>query len=296
MINRLVILGLGLIGGSLAKAAKERGLVNEVHAWGHREASLKAGLELGIIDAYHLDFDQALVDADVVVVATPTKIAEQVLIDVLDRVDEKTVVTDVASVKGNLCEAARRHCGRDPKNLVLAHPIAGSEKSGVTAANSQLFVDHRVILTPVAETDGIALELISQLWENVGAEVVHMPVEEHDRVLAATSHLPHVLAYALVDALVSLESRQAVFRFAAGGFRDFTRIASSSPQMWHDIVLANKSALLETIDLFTEHLATMRQQIENNDGDALLTTFERAKQARDDFATTLEAGNQFLEP
>uniref|UniRef100_UPI00356AA65D prephenate dehydrogenase/arogenate dehydrogenase family protein n=1 Tax=Litorivivens sp. TaxID=2020868 RepID=UPI00356AA65D len=172
--------------------------------------------------------------------------------------------------------------GQVPEQFVPGHPIAGSEQSGVEASTADLYVDHRVILTPLATTRPDALDTIRAMWEVTGAEVVDMDVAEHDVVLAATSHLPHVLAYGLVDALAQSGSAQAIFRFAAGGFRDFTRIASSDPVMWHDIVRANRSAVLDSLDTFTEHLAEMRQAIESDDSDAILATFERAKKARDE--------------
>lgn len=285
--GRLVILGLGLIGGSLAKALKARGAVREVIGWGHRESSLQAGLQLGVIDSYALDLAEAVRGADIVVIATPTLIAEQMLAQLAPILEPQTLVTDVASVKGNLLRAAQRVFGTVPANLVLGHPIAGSERSGVNAANGDLFLHHRVILTPTAETDSAALGRIRAMWQLTGADVLEMPVEEHDRVLAATSHLPHVLAYALVDALAGEPAQRDIFRFAAGGFRDFTRIAASDPTMWRDIAIANRPALLAAIDLFTSHLETLRAAIDRADGTSIMATFARAKDARDEFSELL---------
>ncbi len=296
LIHRLVILGLGLIGGSLAKAAKERGLVTEVWAWGHREASLKTGLSLGIIDHYSLELEDVVTDADVIVICTPTQISEGVLQRLAQIGVAESVITDVASVKGNLLAMAENAFGAVPDNLVLAHPIAGSEQSGVAAAKSELFEKHRIILTPTGETNPTALEIVRNLWKGVGGDVVEMGVEDHDHVLAATSHLPHVLAYALVDALVTMEGRREVFPNAAGGLRDFTRIASSSPQMWQEIVLANREAILDAVNGFLLHLTTIKQHIETGDAEAILETFTRAKGARDDFAALLAQQNENLEP
>lgn len=294
--GRITILGLGLIGGSLARALKKRGAVREVVGWGHREASLQQGVQLGVIDSFSLDLAEAIRDADVVVISTPTLIAEQLLQKLAD-VGCTALITDVASVKGNLLRAAQRIYGEVPSNLVLGHPIAGSEKSGVTAAKAELFVNHKVILTPTATTSTTACEKIRRMWELTGAEVIAMPVEQHDAILASTSHLPHVLAYTLVDALAGQSEQRDIFRFAAGGFRDFTRIASSDPQMWHDIALANRDALLNSIDLFMTHLSQVRSAIEQQDGQALLQTFQRAKQARDDFAAMLVSNTtKNLEP
>ncbi len=282
MIDRLVIVGLGLIGGSLARALKDRNAVGEVIGTGRREASLIRGQELGVIDHWTLDLGEAVKDADVVVIAAPTLAAEKVLEALKPHMRPDLIVTDVASVKGSLVAAAERIFGQVPEQFVPGHPIAGSEQSGVEASTADLYVDHRVILTPLATTRPDALDTIRAMWEVTGAEVVDMDVAEHDVVLAATSHLPHVLAYGLVDALAQSGSAQAIFRFAAGGFRDFTRIASSDPVMWHDIVRANRSAVLDSLDTFTEHLAEMRQAIESDDSDAILATFERAKKARDE--------------
>ena len=282
MIDRLVIVGLGLIGGSLARALKERNAVGEVIGTGRREASLIRGQELGVIDRWTLDLGEAVKDADVVVIAAPTLAAEKVLESLKPHMRSDLIVIDVASVKGSLVTAAERIFGEVPAQFVPGHPIAGSEQSGVEASTGDLYVDHRVILTPLSTTRTDALETIRAMWQATGAEVVDMDVAEHDVVLAATSHLPHVLAYGLVDALAQSGSAQAIFRFAAGGFRDFTRIASSDPVMWHDIVRANREAVLDSLDTFTEHLAGMRKAIESDDSEAILATFERAKKARDE--------------
>lgn len=292
-IDKLVILGLGLIGGSLALAARKADIVGEVVAWGRREHSLRVGLELGVIDSYSLDLSEVLVGASVVVVATPTQTAEAILTTVLAQVDETCIVTDVASVKGNLLAGVKSAFEKVPSNLVLAHPIAGSEQSGVTAAKDNLFVNHRVILTPTAETSAAAQTLIKKMWQATGADVVAMDVAKHDEVLAATSHLPHVLAYTLVGALAKKGNSSDIFECAAGGFRDFTRIAASDPDMWTEIALANKKALLDGMDNFSSALAELRSAIENSDGDSIRTNFEAAKKARDHFAKIqAERGNK----
>lgn len=285
--GRITILGLGLIGGSLAKALKKVGAVREVVGWGHREASLQAGVQLGVIDSYSLDLTAAISGADVVVIATPTLIAETMLAQLAPLFGGTTLITDVASVKGNLQRAAEKIHGAMPPNLVLGHPIAGSEQSGVAAAKADLFVDHRVILTPTERTSAAALERIKRMWLLTGADVSTMDVAEHDAILAATSHLPHVLAFTLVDALAGDPSQRDIFRYAAGGFRDFTRIAGSDPKMWHDIALANRPSLLAAIDRFSEHLSGLRTAIERGDGATMMASFERAKQARDQFSDLL---------
>ena len=292
IVDKLVILGLGLIGGSLAAALREKERVSEVVAWGRSAGSLRKGLELGYIDSYTLDLSEAVSGADVVVIATPTLVAEDVLAALCElELPANLVITDVASVKGNLLAAARRLWGAEPPALVLAHPIAGSEESGVEAARTDLFVDHRVIVTPTDATSPQALGLVERLWREVGAEVVEMGVEQHDRVLAATSHLPHVLAYTLVDCLASQDSQADIFRFAAGGFRDFTRIASSDPKMWHDISLANRAALVQVIELFASRLTDLKRAIDSGDRERIMGVFKTAKAARDEFAIGLSARN-----
>jgi prephenate dehydrogenase len=251
---------------------------------------------LGVIDDYTLDLDEAIEQADILVVCTPTLVASNMLQRILPRLVGRTdgpLITDVASVKGNILDAARQawHGGMPPQ-LVLGHPIAGSERSGVDAASADLFVNHRVILTPVEGNDPAAVELIRAMWDSTGAEVVDMSVAAHDAVLAATSHLPHVLAYTLVDALAQSAASDDIFRFAAGGFRDFTRIASSDPVMWRDIAIANKGPLLAAIDTFSEHLGRLRSAVAADNADQLFDTFSRAKQARDEFSAILAQRDQ----
>jgi prephenate dehydrogenase len=284
-IEKLLVIGLGLIGGSLARSVRQSGYCAHVSGYGHRDVSLKKGLEQGVIDSYSLDLDEAMRGADIVVVATPTLVANDMLGQVLPRLAPGQLVTDVASVKGSLLAVARElGNGQAPAGLVLGHPIAGSEQSGVDASRADLFVDHKVILTPTAETDPGGLAAVRALWESTGAEVLELGVEEHDAILAATSHLPHMLAYALVDALSHSELSEEIFRFAAGGFRDFTRIASSDPVMWRDIALANREALLGAMDSFADHVAGLRQAVDQRDGDALIKLFSEAKSVRDAFA------------
>jgi prephenate dehydrogenase len=286
----LVIVGLGLIGGSLARSLRESGFCERFIGCGHREPSLRRGLELGVIDEFTLDLEEAFERADIMVICTPTLTAGNVLETLLPRLsdcDNPPVVTDVASVKGNLRAAALQAAGGMPPQLVMGHPIAGSEHSGVEASHADLFVDHRVILTPEEGNDPAAVELVRAMWASTGAEVVEMSVDRHDEILAATSHLPHVLAYSLVDMLAGSQDSDEIFRCAAGGFRDFTRIASSDPVMWRDIALANREALLRSIDRFAEHLARLRVAVDNGNGEELLDSFARAKEARDAFAALL---------
>ncbi len=294
-VENVVILGLGLIGGSLARALRKSGFAKTLIAYGHRKPSLKRGLELGVIDEYTLDLDEAIARADILVIATPTLVASKMLEQILPRIkggQHSPIITDVASVKGSLRNTATQIYGCMPPGFILGHPIAGSENSGVEASDENLFVNHRVILTPVEGNDPEAIGLIRSMWLSTGAEVIDMGVDEHDAVLAATSHLPHVLAYTLVDALAQSDAGEDVFRFAAGGFRDFTRIASSDPTMWRDISIANKAALLQAIDLFSGNLEILRRAIESEDGEGMFEMFTRAKAARDEFSAILAARSQ----
>lgn len=294
--KNIVVLGLGLIGGSLARALRESGFGERFIGYGYREPSLRRGVELGVIDEFTLDLDEAIDKADIMVVCTPTLTAATVLREIIPRLAGKEggpVITDAASVKGSLRDAAIEVAGGQmPAQLVLGHPIAGSERSGVDASDADLFRNHRVILTPVEGNDAAAVELVRAMWHSTGAEVVDMTVEQHDAVLAATSHLPHLLAYGLVDALAASEASDDIFHCAAGGFRDFTRIASSDPVMWRDIAIANRGALLQAIDTFSDNLARLRGAVADGNAEQLLETFSRAKKARDEFAAILAERNQ----
>ena len=288
MIRQLTIIGLGLIGGSLALALKQAGAVQRVTAYARRQATLDEALELGVIDAGSTDMAEALAGAEVVVLATPVGVMEGVLRQMAPHLAPDMVLTDVGSTKGSVVEAARRALGNLPGGFVPGHPIAGTEKNGVAAAFAELYQNRRIILTPVKESAPEAVAKVRSMWETCGAEVIEMGVAHHDEVLAATSHLPHMLAYALVDTLARMDESEEIFEFAAGGFRDFTRIASSNPTMWHDICLANREALLAVLRRFSEDLAQLTAAIEQGDSDYLLQTFTRAKGARDRFAEKFE--------
>jgi prephenate dehydrogenase len=281
LIRRLCVIGVGLIGGSLARALREKGEVAEVVGSGRNEDNLRAAVRLGVVDRYDTDPARAVAGADVVVVAVPLGAIEPVLCAIVPHLSPVAVVTDVGSAKGSVVADVERVYGQIPPNFVPGHPIAGTEKSGVEASFSTLFQRRRVILTPLAETAAAAHHLIKRMWELTGAEVVDMGVRHHDAVLAATSHLPHMLAYTLVDTLARLDDRAEIFRYAAGGFRDFTRIASSDPRMWHDICVANREQLLEMIALFGADLSRLAEAIRSDDRDAILAIFQRAKRARD---------------
>ncbi len=286
LINHLTIVGVGLIGGSLARALRQAKLVGHVTGCNRNEETLQQAVDLHVIDDYSLDIAEAVKPADVVVIGTPLDTTVQLIPSIAAAMGEHAVLTDVGSAKGSVVNAARATMGDRLGQFVPGHPIAGTEQSGVAASFAELYVNHRVILTPLPETKPEAHALITQMWQAVGANVINLDVEHHDQVLAATSHLPHMLAYALVDCLAGMEEREEIFKYAAGGFADFTRIASSSPEMWHDICLANRESLLHSLATFTGHLEEIRRAIEAGDSETLLKVFKRAKQARDNFTST----------
>jgi 3-phosphoshikimate 1-carboxyvinyltransferase len=287
MIGRLVVIGLGLIGGSFAKGLRERGLCREIVGVDLDPQSRRLAVELGVVDRCEEQLAVACQGAEVIQLAVPILAMEKLLAE-LARLDlGNAVLTDVGSAKGNVVRAARLAFGEMPARFVPGHPIAGSEQSGVEAANAELFRRHKVILTPLAQTDPQALQLVDRLWCELGADVEHMQVEHHDQVLAATSHLPHLLAFGLVDSLAKRSENLEIFRYAAGGFRDFTRIAGSDPVMWHDIFLANREAVLHTLDLFRGDLDALRDAVDAGDGHQLLGVFTRARVAREHFSKIL---------
>lgn len=287
VLDRLVVVGLGLIGGSFAKGLREKGLFREVVGVDRNSESCRLAVELGVVDRCEEDLATACRGADVIQLAVPILALEKVLAQLATFELGHAVLTDVGSAKGNVLRVAREAFGSMPVRFIPGHPIAGSERSGVTAADGRLFRRHKVILTPPEGVDSEALLLIERLWRALGADVEQMDVEHHDQVLAATSHLPHMLAYTLVDSLAKRNENLEIFRYAAGGFRDFTRIAGSDPLMWHDIFLANRDAVLHVLDDFRDDLDALRAAVVAGDGHHLLGVFTRARVAREHFSKIL---------
>jgi prephenate dehydrogenase len=287
MFNKLCIIGVGLIGGSIAKTARKNKLVKTIVGFGRKqdEENLTAAKELGVIDAYYLNLADAVLEADCVIIATPVA-SFQAIFQTLKQNNlwsEKTIYTDVGSTKGNIIAAAEQVFGFVPENFVPAHPIAGAEQSGVQAAIVDLYRNKRLIITPVSNTNPEAVQKIQTFWEGLGAIVSIMDAQQHDKVLAATSHLPHLLAFALTDMLGHQDEESEIFKYAAGGFRDFTRIASSDPTMWADICSANKDAILPLIEQLQSELAKIQGLLMNDDYQQLFATFAYAKSARQRF-------------
>ena len=281
MIERLAVIGVGLIGGSLARALRAGGAVGEVVGCGRSRANLERAVELGVIDHFRQDPAEAVAGADLIFLAVPLGAMREVFAAIRDHLRAGAVITDGGSVKGSVVADAIAAFGAPPSRLVPGHPIAGTEHSGVEASFPELYQGRRVILTPLAETDSGALALVGRMWRTCGAEVSCMEVAHHDEILAATSHLPHMLAFGLVDTLSRLRENDEIFRYAAGGFRDFTRIASSNPVMWRDIGIANRDALGAMLSRFSAEMADLAATIRRADGAHLLEIFERAKAARD---------------
>jgi len=280
LIGHLAVIGVGLIGGSAARALKQAGAVDRVTGIGRSRERLAEAVELGVVDAVSTDFEAAG-EADVVLVCVPMGAYTGVLSAIAPGLSPRTIVTDAGSTKQHAMLEARR-CLPDPGRFVPAHPIAGAEHSGVAASRADLFRDHLCVLTPDAATDADAVATVRDMWSICGCRVEQMSAEEHDDFLAAVSHLPHVLAYALVNAVNrEADGRRDPFRFAAGGFRDFTRIASSSPAMWRDIVMSNGKAILAKLDRLEEELAAVREALESGDAERIAAMFASAKEARD---------------
>ena len=288
MIRRLAIIGVGLIGGSLALSLRRNAAVEEVVGCGRSAANLERARALGVIDRGCHDPAEAVRGADLVVICVPLRAMRGVLEALEGAVEPGTVVTDAGSVKGSVIEDARAVYGTPPAWLVPGHPIAGTENSGVEAAFAELYDRRRVILTPTAENPEEAVERVAAMWRAAGAQVVRMEADHHDEVLAATSHLPHALAYALVDALAGWDDRQEIFEYAAGGFRDFTRIASSDPAMWRDICTANRAHVVAALRRYQEDLGRLTDALAAGDDDRVLRVFENAQEARAGFLRLLE--------
>lgn len=284
MIERLCIIGVGLIGGSLSRALRLKQACKQVVGYSRNEEHLQRALQLGVIDEYTTDITRAVKGADMIVLSVPIRAMPDIFRRIDGCVDANAVITDVGSAKASVELAARNNLKKNIARFVPGHPIAGTEKSGVEASFAELFQDRRVILTPLKENSASNRERVRQMWETTGAIVQDMTVSHHDEVLAATSHLPHVLAFGLVDTLSNMSDRDEIFQYAAGGFRDFSRIASSDPAMWRDICIENSHAVLSIMERYLQDINILKDAIANGDADTLEKIFTRAKIARDAYA------------
>ena len=290
--KKIAIFGVGLIGGSFALALKKTGAVNEVLGVGRRRETLLRAAELGIIDSHTEDVAQAVAGADLVLIAAPVAQTSALLQTIAPHLQPDTVVTDAGSTKTDVVAAARAALGSKIHQFVPGHPIAGREQNGPEAALSDLYVGKKIILTALPDNPASAVDRVTDAWRRCGALVHHLTAEEHDAVFAAVSHLPHVLAYALVADIAARPDAARLFQYAASGFRDFTRIAGSSPEMWRDIALANRSALLGELDAYMAQLNQIRALLDQSDGPELEKIFGSAQAARQAWIAAIEAAEQ----
>jgi len=279
LFERAAIIGVGLIGGSFALALKQAKACAHVVGCGRGAANLKLALERGIVDSTAPDAAAAVRGADLVLVATPVAQFPDIFSKIRDPLEKTAVITDGGSTKRDVIAAARQGLGAKLAQFVPAHPVAGAEKSGAAAASAELFRDRRVVLTPLKENSEAAIQRVEKAWAACGALVTRMEPDEHDAVLAVVSHLPHLLAYALVHDVAARENSEQLFAFAAGGFRDFTRIASSHPEMWRDICFANRDRLRAELSRFSKKLGEIDRMLE--EPQALEKLFAEARAARD---------------
>lgn len=278
--RKLVVFGVGLIGGSFALGLKAAGQVEEVVGFGRSLASLTQALELGVIDRVGANAGQEVADADLVLIATPVAQMPEVMARIAPYLGPQALVTDGGSTKSDVVAAARAAFGAKVGQFVPAHPIAGAENSGAAAARADLYCEKKVVLTPLAENTVLDVARVRSAWEWCGAQIHELTPAEHDRVFAAVSHLPHLLSFALVHDIAVRDNRDLFFSFAASGFRDFTRIAASHPEMWRDICLANRVALLDELDRYRAQLDELRDALQRGDGAQLEATFDVARTAR----------------
>ena len=278
--DRLVVVGVGLIGGSAAAALRRAGRVGHIIGVGRGRSNIERALELGVIDEAVSDVGAAVKGADTVLLAVPVKQNDSVLAALAQSLETGTLVTDAGSTKQNFAAAARRWLPSHLATTVPGHPIAGAEHTGVDAASPILFQGKNVVVTPLPENSPDAVDRVSALWQVCGARITRMSAEHHDRIFSAVSHLPHMLAYSLVHMIAGRPDARELFDFAASGFRDFTRIAGSSPEMWRDIALANKEALVADLEAYQEQIAGLTERLKAADAAELERIFEAARSAR----------------
>ena len=280
MFNRVTIIGIGLLGGSLARDLRANALVQELVGVCRSKETADQALERGVVDAI-LPLELAIQNADLIVLATPMQAMLPILKLIQKQIPERAILTDVGSVKAQLYAQLKADCPQLLKQFVLAHPIAGGENSGVQASKLELFKDKCVVITDTTEVSAQATETVYQMWAKLGARVSTMSLREHDAIFANTSHLPHIIAFTLVNFLRQHKDTERLFEFAAAGFYDFTRIASSDAEMWRDICITNRDEILLALDGFKDQVGSIRSLVADADQDDIFTYFGEAKQARD---------------
>ncbi len=291
-LKKIAVFGVGLIGGSFALALKRQSAVAEVVGVGRRRETLEHAQRLGLIDRIAGDVADAVTGADLVLVAAPVAQTGNLLSAIAPHLQPDTVITDAGSTKSDVVAAARAALGDKVAQFVPGHPIAGREQNGPEAALPDLYAGKKVILTPLPENRAELVDRVALAWKQCGALIHQLTAQEHDAVFAAVSHLPHLLAYALVDDIAARPNAERLFQYAASGFRDFTRIAGSSPEMWRDIALANRPALLAELDSYLVQVTELRDLLDMNDGPALEALFGRAQSARQAWIAAIEAAEQ----
>lgn len=284
-IKTLCVIGIGLIGGSLARSLRKHDWCQSIVAIDTNQNALEQALALKLIDQGYTEISQCPIVPDVIVIAVPVLRVAEVFKQLESWLSECAAITDVSSTKQNIIDDYLKiYSDKEPSCFVPAHPIAGSECSGVEASVEDLFENRKVILTPIHNTREDSLELVTQMWQQAGAHIELLSADEHDKILAATSHLPHAIAYSLVHCLSTHKHTDEIFRYAAGGFADFTRIASSDPVVWREICLANRKQLLAALEHFDSSLQRLRDSLKDGDGDAIQQIFSEAKAARDRYS------------
>jgi prephenate dehydrogenase len=291
MFERVVIVGAGLIGGSFALALKQAGMARQIAGLGRSPDAMARALALGIVDEVCTTPADAMRGASLVLIAAPVAQAGAILASLLPHLEAQTIITDAGSTKSDVVAVARAVLKERIGQFVPGHPIAGSEASGPDAATVDLYRGKKVVLTPLLENRESDVAQVAAAWRTCGAIVEQLSPEEHDKVFAAVSHLPHLLAFALVDDIATRPDADLLFRFAASGFRDFTRIAGSSPEMWRDISLANQTALLGELDAYLAQLTRVRTMLAADDGAALEAVYANAQQARTSWAGAIETAD-----
>lgn len=293
-VERIVIVGVGLIGGSFALGLKKAGYRGQIAGIGRSLASLQRAQQLGVID--QIVSDQQMADtvrhADFILIAAPVAQTAAILQSLLPSLSTQTVISDAGSTKSDVVAAARAVLGDRINQFVPAHPIAGRELNGPEAALADLYVGKKVVLTPMPENSKAAIATVAQLWQQCGALLHYLSPQEHDTVFASVSHLPHLLAYALVDDIASKPHADLLFQYAASGFRDFTRIAGSSPEMWRDITLANRQALLQELDAYTDKLTQLRAALVAQNAPEIEAVYQRAQRARHNWLNAIESAEK----
>jgi len=292
VFKKIAIFGVGLIGGSFALALKKAGAVEQIFGVGRHLTTLQRARELGIIDQIASDVADAVSGADLILIAAPVAQTGAILASIAPHLQVGTIVTDAGSTKSDVALAARTALGEKIGQFVPGHPIAGREQNGPEAALAELYAGKKVVLAPLPENSAADVAKVAAAWQQCGALIHQLSAQQHDAVFAAVSHLPHVLAYALVDDIANKPHAASLFQYAASGFRDFTRIAGSSPEMWRDISLANQSALLGELDAYMLQLARLRGLLAAGDGPALEAIYSNAQQARHNWISAIEAAEQ----